>query len=470
MGDIVTREDTERAASFSDLSERPASQRTRSVSVLFVIAMCTAAFASGAFGERGALMSTFVPVVGALWAAAELLTAYLLLSQFLMNGVRLLLALCAGYAFIGLLTIPYLLSWPGALGAPVSADARQVSFVLWAIWHLAFPTIVAVGIALDRGMESRVVDRARMRWECVATLAAVALACVAIGTVVTAFGRVLPVLIEGGRFTPLFRIWVAPTTVVINVVVALLVLRRRPLTTLHLWLAVALVTAAIDVTLNASAGMRYSPSWYVGKLLTLTTASVVLVALLAEVAALYRRAGALAMNDSLTGLRNRRMFDDRTAWAFNVLRRQHGEVALLMIDVDFFKRYNDQYGHLAGDACLRRVGEIFEQTVRRGGDVVARYGGEEFAVLLPDATLERAAEIAERLRGAVQALAIPHRGGVDGLRVVTVSIGVAYTRDFIADDPAALLEVADRALYSAKERRNVVVVEARGVLESLASA
>ncbi|MGD1068077.1 MAG: GGDEF domain-containing protein [Vulcanimicrobiaceae bacterium] len=466
----MTLADSERTSSFSDLSERPASTRTRDTAFLFVIAMCIASFASTAFGERSAPMSTFIPVAAALWAAAELLTAYLLLSQFLVNGVRLLLTLGAGYTFTGLLAIPYVLNWPGALGVPGNADARQISFVLWVIWHFVFPAIVAAGIALDRGIDGRVLDRARMRFDCFALLTAVAIGCVLVSVFVIGLARALPVFIVDGRFTPLFRLYVAPICILANLAVALLVVRRTPVTALHVWLAVALTTSAIDVALNAFAGTRYSPSWYVGKVLTLTTASVVLVALLAEVAALYRRAGVLAMNDSLTGLRNRRTFDDCAAWAFTLLRRQRGEVALLMIDVDFFKRYNDLYGHPAGDACLCRVGEALQQTVRRGGDVVARYGGEEFAALLPDASLQNATELAERLRRAVQMLAIPHRGGVADLGVVTISVGVAYTHDFLAGDPAALLDVADRALYAAKERRNAVVVETRGLRETRASA
>jgi diguanylate cyclase (GGDEF)-like protein len=134
---------------------------------------------------------------------------------------------------------------------------------------------------------------------------------------------------------------------------------------------------------------------------------------------------------------------------------------MLMIDVDFFKGYNDDYGHAAGDACLCRIGEVLELTLRRGGDIVARYGGEEFVALLPHASRESAADLAERLRSGVQALAIPHRGAAAGAGVVTISVGVAHAREIIADDPAELLALADRALYIAKERRNTVVIETR---------
>jgi diguanylate cyclase (GGDEF)-like protein len=459
----------QRAGSLSDLSDRPASTRTRRNATVFMIVTCVAAIVSTAFLTQGATMPTFVPVVASIWAAAELLTAYLLISQFLVNGVRLFLALGAAFTFSGLLTLPYLASFPGALGSPGPADGRQIAVVIWSTWHLVFPAIVAAGLALDHGTGARILDRARMRGDAVLVLTLVTSVCIALTAATVAFRGVLPTLVAPGGFTPLFGFAVVPTIAVANVTVALLALRRRPLTALHVWLAVALAVAALDAGLQAVGG-RYSPSWYVGKALTLTTASVLLFALLAEVAALYRRVGALAMNDSLTGLRNRRTFDTSMAWAFKLLRRQHGEVAVLMIDVDFFKGFNDRYGHPAGDVCLCRVGAALHDTLRRGDDVVARYGGEEFAALLPLASLESATEIAERLRVAVQALHIPYPGGVAGVGVVTISVGVGYTHDITADDPTSLMAVADHALYTAKERRNVVVTETRTPLLALASA
>jgi diguanylate cyclase (GGDEF)-like protein len=422
--------------------------------------MLALALASMAFGEHpGPVVVAFIPVVGTLWAAAELLTAYLLISQFMVNGVRLFLVLAAAYTFSALLTIPYVINFPGVLGGSGSPDAREISLVLWCIWHLTFPAIVAAGMLRDRGLGDR--DEAQMRRDSIGVLAVVTITCIALSAATYVLRDMLPVLIDHGRFTPLFEVVVAPTIILVNLATALLVLRRTPLTALHVWLAVALAIAAIDAALNALSHARYSPSWYVGKVLTLTTASVMLMALLAGVASLYRRVGALAMNDPLTGLRNRRAFDESTAWAFNVLRRQRGEVAMMMIDVDLFKAYNDLYGHAAGDECLCRIAEVLQLTLRRGGDVVARYGGEEFVALLPLASRESALEVAERLRSGVQALAIPHGGGAVASGVVTISVGVAHTGDITMKDPIDLLVVADRALYSAKERRNAVVIETR---------
>lgn len=172
----------------------------------------------------------------------------------------------------------------------------------------------------------------------------------------------------------------------------------------------------------------------------------------------------LAMEDGLTGLANRRAFDEALARQCRPSGRARERLGLVMIDVDSFKAFNDCYGHLAGDECLRRISEAIEASVRGPSDLVARYGGEEFAVLLPNTNARGAAVVADRIREAVLALGIEHRFSDKG--VVTVSAGVATT--FEADinietqagskeDAEALLQSADRALYCAKRGgRNAV--------------
>ncbi|KEA08376.1 sensor domain-containing diguanylate cyclase [Rhizobium rhizogenes] len=162
-----------------------------------------------------------------------------------------------------------------------------------------------------------------------------------------------------------------------------------------------------------------------------------------------RRLQALAEQDGLTGLANRRFFD-------NALLREAGRAAqdktslgLLMIDVDWFKAFNDCYGHPAGDECLKRIGATIQKIVSRPGDVAARYGGEEFAALLPDTDEPAAAAIAEQIRRAVLELAIEHR--VSPNQVATISVGAASLTEGAITEPATLLHNADRALYRAKE-------------------
>ena len=173
----------------------------------------------------------------------------------------------------------------------------------------------------------------------------------------------------------------------------------------------------------------------------------------------------LAHTDALTGLANRRTFNANLATAWKDAARLRRPVAVLMIDVDFFKRFNDHYGHMQGDACLRKVANVLSNGIRiddpaqpglRKPDLLARYGGEEFAVLLQDADLETAVDVGNRLRQAVEDMLMAHVGAPWGF--VSVSIGVAAIKPAETANPVQLVECADDALYEAKRRgRNMVV-------------
>ncbi len=162
-----------------------------------------------------------------------------------------------------------------------------------------------------------------------------------------------------------------------------------------------------------------------------------------------RRYKQVAAMDALTGLGNRRHFDESLDLAMRQAWQARRPLAIVMIDVDSFKAYNDLYGHPQGDVCLRTIAVTLQSGLVRPGDLVLRYGGEEFAVLLPDTDAAAAVRVAERLRLAVRALGLRHGGREDG--VVTISLGVAATEPAYAHQSgAALLEAADQALYRAK--------------------
>jgi diguanylate cyclase (GGDEF)-like protein len=171
----------------------------------------------------------------------------------------------------------------------------------------------------------------------------------------------------------------------------------------------------------------------------------------------------LATSDGLSGLANRRGFDARLEAEWQLAAELKRPIGLLMIDVDHFKLFNDRYGHLEGDHCLRGVGEALAKIPKGEAGFAARYGGEEFAVLLPGASLDKAAEIAERVRRTVESLSFANAGSPWGY--VTVSVGVA---SFIPDDNESaerLVEAADAGLYGAKRRgRNTLVAHAPMVL------
>jgi diguanylate cyclase (GGDEF)-like protein len=169
----------------------------------------------------------------------------------------------------------------------------------------------------------------------------------------------------------------------------------------------------------------------------------------------------LALTDGLTGLLNRRAFDEALALEWKRTVRYGSQISLLLLDLDYFKRFNDQYGHLAGDDCLRAVAAAVRGAVR-DTDRVARYGGEEITVILPSTLAAGAAAAAEKIRSAVEALGIRHEGNGKCGGQVTVSIGVATA--FVRQSepmegmPEALIHAADNAMYKAKrEGRNRVV-------------
>ncbi|HSG90368.1 MAG TPA: diguanylate cyclase [Pseudomonadales bacterium] len=168
----------------------------------------------------------------------------------------------------------------------------------------------------------------------------------------------------------------------------------------------------------------------------------------------------LAHRDGLTHLFNRRSFDERLAVEMGRSYRNHLGMSLIIGDVDCFKPYNDTYGHQAGDACLQAVAKVMGGSFKRATDMVARYGGEEFAIILPETGEEAAYNMSVRMLEAIEALQIAHTGSVVK-DVVTMSVGVAHYDGSTKPESAALIELADQALYEAKRSgRN------RGVMSS----
>jgi diguanylate cyclase (GGDEF)-like protein len=157
----------------------------------------------------------------------------------------------------------------------------------------------------------------------------------------------------------------------------------------------------------------------------------------------------LANCDGLTGLFNRRYFDEQLALEFSRHRRQQSPLGLAMLDVDFFKLFNDHYGHQLGDSCLQRVATALSTHTRRPGELVARYGGEEFVVLLPNTAPDEVQRYGSWICAHVAQLAIPHAASSIGPHV-TISVGLAALVPSRADTSARLLQAADQALYEAK--------------------
>lgn len=213
------------------------------------------------------------------------------------------------------------------------------------------------------------------------------------------------------------------------------------------------------ITVEYSLKVGNSDIWFLANVSPLTEYTVLWVARditdLKQVETRLQQANAelqrLATLDGLTQVANRRSFDDRLQLEWQRMERDRTPLCLILCDVDYFKHYNDHYGHQAGDDCLRQVAQTIQATVHRASDLVARYGGEEFAVILPNTTATGGYRVAEAMREAVQALNIPHEKS-SVADVVTLSAGVASVVPTPDKTTAMLLSSADQALYKAKKQ------------------
>ncbi len=248
---------------------------------------------------------------------------------------------------------------------------------------------------------------------------------------------------------------------------AAIVIRSRPFTALSLWITAALHAALLAWLLTAFGAPQFSLSWYVAHSLGLVASLEVLFGVLSDLLFQARHAAqaneemaTLLRTDVLTGLANRRAFDAALETEWRRGYREQTALSLLMVDIDNFKGFNDRYGHLAGDVCLRLVAGALARQAYRPADLSARIGGEEFAILLPVTEEAGALQVAERLRAAVANLMLPHQSSPSGF--VTVSIGAATLRPNTAFvRPEALMGEADCALYRAKAQgRNQVCLAA----------
>jgi diguanylate cyclase (GGDEF)-like protein len=447
----------ERTSNPTSLWGGPATARERGAAAsVFAIASVATALVVRLGPGNGYVLAPFVPMAATLWTGADALTAFLLLALFCIDGSLYLALVASAYIVTGALSIPYLAEFPGVFHAASSPGSTQISAYIWSAWHVVFPLALAGATILDPQVRRRVAPRHRIR-----ALLALLGGSLGLSAGVTALVEIaadrLPLLVVDGHFTSLFVGGIAPTLILCSLtgITAILII-ARPLRPLHVWLVVALSVGALDSFLNSYSPGRYTTTWYLGKIETLLAANVVLAILLGEIVALFARSIKLSAIDVLTGLRNRRAFDEYVERAFSSARRRQSNLAVIVIDVDHFKQYNDRFGHAAGDVCLRRIATVLSAAAARSEDLAARYGGEEFVVILPATPLAGAQIVAEEIRSGIEALGIPHPDNVAG--VVTVSLGVAFSSRG-AGDAQSIFDLADQALYEAKDAgRNRVTV------------
>ncbi len=448
----------------STLTAGPGQRRlaVAAVALSLIIFGCLAPFAK----VQLPVIWAFIPSYEAWLVATDIVTAVLLFNQYLGYRCRGVFLLACGYLFTAGMTIAHALTFPGlfAPGGLLGAGPQSTAW-LYMFWHGGFPLFV-IAYARSKDPEGALAAKegrilAPMAFALVAIVGAVS----SLTALVTGGQHLLPAIMEGHRYTPTM-ITVVSTVWLLSAVALFTLWRRRSHSVLDLWLMVSMCAWLIDIALSAVLNQgRYDLGFYAGRIYGLLAASFVLLVLLTESGMLYRKLvqltealQRLTTQDALTGIANRRAFDHALGLEWHQARRSGLPLSLMMIDIDHFKAFNDRYGHLEGDRCLRAVARALQAGAVRTTDLVARYGGEEFAVLLPLTDAEAALHLAERLRSAVEDLAIGNEASGNGR--VTISVGVAsmhapWPQALSLDDgalrgSAALVEMADQALYAAK--------------------
>ena len=441
----------------------------RAGAVVVCATLLRAALCAALFGQQtGPDLKPFVLVAATVWSLADLLTAFLLLAQFYVSGTVLFGFLAGAYAASGILTWAYLAAFPGLFrGGPSTLGDQQVSIYMWAIWHCTFPALVIASTFASAAL-GRFTSRRKISVATGLIFIAPLVASAVICAFVFSTRDLLPLLAVDGHFTPLWRLVFVPSIIALNALAFVVLILRRRLTALSLWLGVAVFASTLDAFLNTGT-VRYTFAWDTAKVITVFTAAVVLVMILCDIVGLYGQIARVSRIDILTSLANRRAFEEHCEFVFANARRVHSSMAMLLIDMDAFKRFNETNGRVAGDACLQQVAHELATCATRPLDLVARYGGEKFVVIVPDTPLQGALVIAERIRAAIETLDIVH--GEKPLGRVTASVGVAYAPEEGDINGTALMAAADRALVDAKNRgRNKVMlgsIDARALSEQL---
>lgn len=357
------------------------------------------------------------------------------------------LSLLAGaYAFLGILELCQLMATPGAVSINGLTGSPQDAAWFGVVANFGFPILALVAVFQLQHKRSLLTLWASWLVPSIAALTAAA--------VIVSFDD-LPALVVNNRLTYVLSNILAPAQMgLYSVALLALMLGTHLRTRLHLWLAVALLATLAGVATGISAGERFTVGWYAGRGLTLLSSAVLLAALLWDIHELYSRLHRInaelhedAIRDGLTGLFQRRYFD-------KFLARQHEEasmqpLALILLDVDHFKLYNDGFGHPMGDACLTAIANEISNHIRERDGFVARYGGEEMAVVLTGEAAGRVARVAEQLRERVEALHLQH---APATRQPWITLSGGWALANKTWSPASLIRNADQALYAAKHR------------------
>lgn len=438
--------------------DRPALPTERRAAILTTcFGIVVAVFALGFGADNTELSSAVPPALVSAAIVTMILTAVILRYLYQASNFAPYAILGISFACTGALLVPYVFAMIQAASSTQPAAAAQFASWLWIGWHVFFVVMIAAYVCAEAyfARESLASDRERF----LVRAFGIGAASVAAGLVVFLLSatKSLPVLqTAGGVFTPAFTNMSEQILLgLCAAVCALLTLKTGLNKTVHLWLAVVLVLFACEVFVNGEIGHRsFSTAWYAGLAEGFAWQSVLLVVLLRRAHEQFtqfvvnnRNLTQEALKDPLTRLLNRRGFDERFQEALAEAHLTHSPLAMLALDLDNFKDYNDHFGHVAGDEALRAVGKAIAEVTTRPHDIACRIGGEEFAVILPSTDETGALTVAERIRSAVLGLRVKQAPTADN-HILSISVGVGLSDGTLEGD--ALRERADQALYRAK--------------------
>lgn len=411
-----------------------------------------------------------LPAMGAAAMVAMIVSGVLLGNQYTSTRHVPFAVLSVAYWTTAILLGPYMLFSAHAFSATAFGMGPQIAPWLWIVWHAAFVLLVAGYVWSDSYFGRHAIDRADgIEFVRHYALSAAVLGAAAVASVVL-FAHKLPMLVAGGTFTLSYHLVVQQLLLTSScIVMATMVARNALRNPTSLWVCVVLAAYTIEIVLNGDViDAPYTVGWYVGFVSAAAWQSVFLFVQLrhaneqlAAYAADTQTLVEVTQRDALTNLFNRRGFDDHFELALADSKAARGSIALLALDLDHFKAYNDHFGHLAGDDALRQVAGAMMSAVNRPADACCRVGGEEFAIILSETDESGAQIVAERVRLAVMRLRIKHAPEIL-LPSMTVSVGVAVADAGSGVTAKALHERADQALYRAKRLGRNCVVAADG--------
>jgi diguanylate cyclase (GGDEF)-like protein len=425
------------------------------------VALAGVAFGIGLLpwdAHQSGLMPQLEPALVSAAIVAMLATAAILRNQYCAEHLPQDAILGTAYACTAALMIPYEFVLLAPHHAAIAPEIDHIAEWLWTAYHFVFVALVGCYAWSHTVFAYKVFSPAVERDMVRGFVAVAALVTAAIGFILLAGAYQLPPFGEGTVLrVPGFHLFAERSLFALFAfatfgLIALTRLRRST----QLWLAVVLILFVCEAFLDGASGEApaFGVAWWArileGFCWQVTLLFVLLRRASEDLERFADKTRALteeAQRDPLTGLLNRRGFDDRLHAALVEARRTGEQVALLALDLDHFKAYNDHYGHLTGDEALRAVGRALATVVTRSRDVACRPGGEEFAVVLPSTDEAGAMTIAERVRAAVLNLRLAHAPGAP-FPTLTVSVGVAVGSG--AQSALTLYESADRALYRAK--------------------